>query len=85
MNSMGSYECKCLEGYKGDGFVCVDKDECNLNDHENSVKCPLNSKCVNHEGNYECVCYEGYERKGNECIGKIKIKSLIFIQIYFFN
>ena len=26
----GSYECQCLDGFEGDGFECVNIDECEL-------------------------------------------------------
>ena len=30
LNSVGSYTCKCNEGYEGDGFYCTDLDECSI-------------------------------------------------------
>ena len=27
-NTNGSYECICMDGYSGDGFDCVDDNEC---------------------------------------------------------
>ena len=55
-NTIGSYTCTCENGYEGDGFICNDINECNLN----STKCPLNSKCINYEGGYECNCLDGF-------------------------
>lgn len=56
-NTIGSYTCTCENGYEGDGFICNDINECNLN----STKCPLNSKCINYDGGYECTCLDGFK------------------------
>jgi len=54
---MGSYACACVQGYEGDGFTCKDIDECNLD----TIKCPLNSKCLNYDGGYKCECLVGFQ------------------------
>ena len=56
LNTLGSFECTCVNGYEGDGFACKDINECSLD----STKCPLNSVCVNKEGGYECQCLKGF-------------------------
>lgn len=61
-NIPNSYECKCNDGYQGDGFVCVDIDEC---DPENPThQCSPNAKCHNTEGSYECECLPGFRNTG---------------------
>lgn len=69
LNRIGSYECKCLNGYQGDGFVCKDIDECDLANTDSSLiaNCPLNSECINKLGTYECVCSEGFEKTSDKC------------------
>ena len=37
MNLIGSYDCQCSDGYDGDGFSCVDIDECISNPCDQNV------------------------------------------------
>ena len=64
MNTVGSYECRCKDGYDvkivGNDQGCHDIDECS---RRNS--CPLNSICENTIGSFKCLCKTGYE--GPEC------------------
>ena len=34
INTEGSYGCKCMPGYDGDGFVCDNLDECGTPDED---------------------------------------------------
>jgi hypothetical protein len=81
VNLPGKYECKCAEGFEGDGFNCTDINECDLtrkaneNDEENeeskSICNEVYFKCLNTLGGYECVCKEGFVQGGvADCIGK---------------
>ncbi|XP_068954093.1 fibrillin-1 isoform X2 [Petaurus breviceps papuanus] len=54
-NTMGSYRCLCKEGYTGDGFTCIDLDECS----ENLNLCG-NGQCLNAPGGYRCECDMGF-------------------------
>ena len=58
-NLIGSYNCSCSEGYKGDGFSngtgCVDIDECEENTHD----CVNGTVCNNTEPGFECICPNG--------------------------
>ncbi|XP_066942744.1 pro-epidermal growth factor-like isoform X1 [Macrobrachium rosenbergii] len=58
------YTCTCLPGYSGDGFTCVDIDECQT--HLNGL-CKGNETCVNTIGSYECTCSEGFSKVGDSC------------------
>jgi fibulin 1/2 len=73
VNKIGSYECNCLSGYSGDGFICQDVDECDYNGElfsiGNSCLHISNSKCVNSLGSFQCLCMNGYEKLNERCEG----------------
>ncbi|XP_063059788.1 endosialin [Engraulis encrasicolus] len=53
VNAPGTFECRCLEGYRPDeNGDCVDVDEC-LEDSCEQI-------CVNTVGSFECHCADGY-------------------------
>mmetsp|Transcript_1949 Transcript_1949/g.7006 ORF Transcript_1949/g.7006 Transcript_1949/m.7006 type:complete len:701 (-) Transcript_1949:217-2319(-) len=62
-NTIGSFECICDKGYRGDGRSCVDIDECVEGTHD----CDKNAACENTEGSYECTCNAGFEGDGRVC------------------
>lgn len=43
----------------GDGFNCVDKNECL------EAPCDANAVCENTPGRYQCTCKDGYSGKYN--------------------
>jgi len=56
LNTIGSYDCSCVNGYEGDGFVCTDVDEC-----ERGTHLCVNAECNNTIGNYTCrPCFPGF-------------------------
>ncbi|XP_070693269.1 pro-epidermal growth factor [Pempheris klunzingeri] len=59
----GSPACLCLEGFTGDGQLCVDIDECKQETH----KCDKNAECQNTFGKYLCKCQTGYHGNGKTC------------------
>ncbi|KAG8003818.1 Pro-epidermal growth factor, partial [Nibea albiflora] len=59
----GSPTCLCLEGFTGDGQLCVDIDECKQGTH----KCDKNAECQNTLGKYLCKCPAGYHSNGRTC------------------
>nr|XP_026690991.1 fibrillin-1-like isoform X1 [Ciona intestinalis] len=67
-----SYICECLDGFSGDGFSCLDNDECamGLDNCDSST-----ATCTNTIGSFTCSCKHGYIGSGlvgdcqdiNEC------------------
>ncbi|XP_030580184.1 fibrillin-2-like isoform X2 [Archocentrus centrarchus] len=55
INIPGSFKCRCRDGWVGDGFKCVDTDECT----HNTNLCE-NSQCTNTPGGYRCECEMGF-------------------------
>ncbi|KAM4697755.1 uncharacterized protein WCC33_013356 [Rhinophrynus dorsalis] len=61
----GYQECTCKDGFKGDGYVCYDIDEC---EDYWSNQC-FYSYCENSIGSYSCSCYSGFElTQRKDCI-----------------
>lgn len=64
-----SKDCKCPQGFKGDGInTCDDVDECK---EKIACQCP-ECKCKNTWGSYECSCSGGllYMQEHDTCISK---------------
>ncbi|WP_269821707.1 EGF domain-containing protein [Haliangium ochraceum] len=55
--------CRCNAGYAGDGFSCVDIDECAVSPDACGV-----GVCVNQDGGYACDCPAGYRDDGVTCV-----------------
>ena len=64
INTIGGYNCTCLDGYRGDGFDCDDIDEC----AEETDEChDLGATCINLNGSYTCECDYGFFGNGFNC------------------
>ncbi|XP_065193998.1 uncharacterized protein LOC135825194 isoform X2 [Sycon ciliatum] len=63
INSYGSFGCECNTGFKGDGRLCNDLDECTDGVHE----CNEHAMCNNTVGSYSCYCQSGYKGDGTNC------------------
>jgi hypothetical protein len=70
VNRIGSYKCRCKEGYHGNGVFCQDIDECD----QRMATCPSNSHCLNTPGSYVCDCSDGFRPENNTCV---KIRAQI--------
>lgn len=70
INTIGSYECKCQDGYDGDGFRCQDVNECDYENTDSSLiaECGDNSVCFNRNGGYDCKCMDGFQKVGHKCV-----------------
>ena len=64
MNVIGSFRCKCKEGFAISAGKCVDINECENGSHDCTGP---GSKCVNKQGSFKCVCGPGYLGNGYEC------------------
>ena len=66
INTVGSFECKCLQGYQNitktdwdlltNVSACIDIDECSSRN-----TCPTYSYCENLAGSYNCKCAPGFQ------------------------
>ncbi|GMS90141.1 hypothetical protein PENTCL1PPCAC_12316, partial [Pristionchus entomophagus] len=59
--------CVCKPGWKGDGLLCLDVDECT----EGGVgvsPCNAPSVCANTRGSYACLCPIGWEDRNGTCV-----------------
>ncbi|XP_061905874.1 adhesion G protein-coupled receptor E5 isoform X2 [Entelurus aequoreus] len=59
INTVGSFSCKCLDGYQSlqEGFLmCQDINEC----WARQDTCGPRATCVNSIGSYQCVCKKGF-------------------------
>ena len=68
----GEYKCQCHEGYAGDGYNCLNINECISTSSTARSVCPPNSECIDTIASYECVCLSGFEGDNtctdiNEC------------------
>nr|XP_018666924.1 uncharacterized protein LOC100177807 isoform X2 [Ciona intestinalis] len=64
MNTFGSYNCICSDGYTGNGRHCTDINECLSS--SNSL-CDPNAFCNNTVGSFNCICFDGYTGNGTVC------------------
>lgn len=55
-NYIGGYNCSCFKGYLGNGFICLDIDECRVN----FILCVKYVFCYNIFGFYKCKCDLGW-------------------------
>lgn len=51
----GSYQCRCLDGFTGNGISCRDINECLTN----NGGCDQNAQCINNDGSFRCECDSG--------------------------
>lgn len=91
-NTIGSFDCRCNEGYRGDGFYCDSKqDKCCVKVRRSryvllaDVNECLNDNggcedfCVDTDGSFTCMCpsISGTEPMGTHCVGTRFIPSAL--------
>ena len=64
VDTEGSYECRCNEGYSGDGEVCANYNECAGGD-----VCGAHTDCTDSVGSFECACQAGYLGDPDDAVG----------------
>ncbi|XP_065187256.1 uncharacterized protein LOC135817895 isoform X4 [Sycon ciliatum] len=59
----GTFSCKCMGGYTGDGQAgnCHNIDECLAS------PCHVDAGCIDNDGGYMCLCKPGYNGNGTQC------------------
>ncbi|KJH50297.1 calcium binding EGF domain protein [Dictyocaulus viviparus] len=81
-NLMGTYACQCKKGFRGDGYMCEDEDECLMS------PCHPQAECHNIEGSFECQCPEGFqgsnENTGADIYPHVLLNWGFFAAILFF-
>ncbi|GFS13682.1 fibrillin-1 [Elysia marginata] len=63
VNTRGSAECQCIQGYRRVLGTCTDLDECAILSNND-----CDQICTNYAGGYECSCNAGYTLSGNQCV-----------------
>ncbi|TKR68510.1 hypothetical protein L596_024483 [Steinernema carpocapsae] len=65
-NVMGGHVCQCQPGYQGDGYSCIDVDECTRN------PCHPQATCINVPGSFLCRCPSSWGGDGREaCVNPL--------------
>ena len=86
-NTVGSYDCLCILGYKWNGSQCLGMysmglgiaslcyskflNSLDVNECMEDFQCDMNSRCTNTEGSFNCTCITGYTGNGTVCTGML--------------
>ncbi|XP_059084978.1 fibrillin-2-like [Tigriopus californicus] len=54
------FECRCDPGFESNGTVCMDVDECAIDNGG------CKHKCENSQGSFQCICESGYQINPND-------------------
>ncbi|XP_037773755.1 fibrillin-2-like, partial [Penaeus monodon] len=63
INVDGTYDCRCRDGFTGNGKTCRDVNECLTN----NGGCDRDAQCINTDGSFKCVCDAGFLGDGFFC------------------
>jgi hypothetical protein len=72
VNTLGSYVCKCAQGFYRTNRSCVDINECHFDLHD----CYSAAECHNSIGSFYCECNQGFYGDGKICEGLFYFRSL---------
>ena len=61
VNTIGSFECSCNDGFKRNGDKCENINECDVPHYQNPCLSKQHSTCRDIHGSFECECNSGYE------------------------
>ena len=64
VNTIGSFECPCANGFESVDNKCQDIDECADYD---ANSCSQNADCINKPATFECECKNGFTGDGHIC------------------
>ena len=76
VDTEGSYNCECNDGFIGDGVNCTDINECDTN------VCSPSANCINTKGSFSCKCLPGFVGDGFNCTGKIVWLLLVIFKLF---
>ena len=62
INTIGSFECSCNDGFERNGDICENINECDVPANQNPCLSKLHSTCRDIHGSFECECNSGYEK-----------------------
>ncbi|XP_078334159.1 uncharacterized protein LOC111116509 isoform X2 [Crassostrea virginica] len=63
----GRYVCKCNEGFRGDGFTCLNINECKENTHDCHKTRAICTDLTPPSLKWKCTCKIGYSGDGKTC------------------
>ena len=61
LNTIGSFECNCNEGFQRMGNKCENINECAVPLHQNPCLSKQHSTCRDNHGSFECECNPGFD------------------------
>ncbi|KAL6724408.1 hypothetical protein Aduo_019299 [Ancylostoma duodenale] len=76
INHPNGAQCKCKEGFYGDGYACHDIDECSFDSsaREQLGGCSSGSTCINEPGSFRCECLPNHQRiDSRNCVELLRV------------
>ncbi|CAJ0609209.1 unnamed protein product [Cylicocyclus nassatus] len=76
VNQANGAQCKCKEGFYGDGYTCYDIDECSFDNsaREQLGGCSTGSICINEPGSFRCECLPNHQKiDSRNCVELLRV------------